>query len=73
MTHPLLIASGLNPVLRYKNRTLSSMAKGRKLGRHVDSIYLGNGKKVGSGFKKDPSLEPEMTTMPVQRRALKFR
>ena len=49
------------------------MVKGRKLGRHVDSIYLGNGKKVGSGFKKDPSLEPEMTIMPVQRRALKFR
>jgi len=68
MTHPLLIASGLNPVLRYKNRTLSSMVKGRKLGRHVDSIYL---KKVGSGFKKDP--EPDMTIMPVQRRALKFR
>jgi hypothetical protein len=64
MTHPLLIAAGLNSALRHKSKTLGSMLK-RK------GLYLGNGKKIGSGFKKDP--EPEMTIMPVTRRALKFR
>ena len=74
MTHPLLIASGLNPVLRYKNRVLSSMAKKRKhggaLGLSKSDLGVPSSRAQGSGFKKDP--EPEMTIQP-QRRALKFR
>ena len=73
MTHPLLIASGLNPVLRYKNRVLSSMAKKRKhggaLGLSKSDLGVPSSRAQGSGFKKD---EPEMTIQP-QRRALKFR
>jgi hypothetical protein len=72
MTHPLLIACGLNPVLRYKNRVLSSMVKKRKHGAlGLSKSDLGVPSRAqGSGFKKD---EPEMTIMPVPRRALKFR
>ena len=75
MTHPLLIACGLNPALRFKNKTLGKMAE--KKVKHL--IHHGFGKKIGSGFKKDPDLrlmvEPEMrpAVMPMNRRALKFR
>ena len=74
MTHPLLIACGLNPVLRHKNRVLSSMVKKRKhggaLGLSKSDLGVPSSRAQGSGFKKD---EPEMTIMPVPRRALKFR
>jgi len=71
MTHPLLIACGLNPALRFKNKTLGRMAE-RKV-KHL--IHHGFGKKVGTGFKKDPepdSPEMHLAVMP-KRRALKFR
>ena len=66
MTHPLLIAAGLSPVLRYKNRTIGIMVKPK-------GIYLGNGKKIGRGFKKDEPDSPEMHPAVMPRRALKFR
>ena len=71
MTHPLLIACGLNPALRFKNKTLGRMAE-RKV-KHL--IHHGFGKKIGSGLKKDPepdSPEMHLAVMP-KRRALKFR
>ena len=73
MTHPLLIACGLNPALRFKNKTLGRMAE-----RRVKTlIHHGFGKKVGSGFKKDPDFsEMHLAVMPntmPKRRALKFR
>lgn len=69
MTHPLLIACGLNPALRFKNKTLGKMAE-RKV-KHL--IHHGYGKKIGSGFKKDPEPEMRLMVEPMNRRALKFR
>ena len=76
MAHPILIAAGMNPVLRYKNRILASMAKkARKgagaLGLSKSDLGVPSSRAQGSGFKKDS--EPEMTIQPMPRRALKFR
>ena len=68
MTHPLLIAGGINKVLRFKNKTLANMIKRKGKGL----IHQGYGRKIGAGFKKDPPLEPEMRPV-MPRRALKFR
>ncbi len=69
MTHPLLIAGGINKVLRFKNKTLANMIKRKGKGL----IHQGYGRKIGAGFKKDPVPDPEMRPAVMPRRALKFR
>ena len=69
MTHPLLIAGGINKVLRFKNKTLGNMIKRKGKGL----IHQGYGRKIGTGFKKDPPDSPEMRPAVMPRRALKFR
>ena len=68
MTHPLLIAGGINKVLRFKNKTLGNMIKRKGKGL----IHQGYGRKIGTGFKKDPP-DTEMRPAVMPRRALKFR
>ena len=69
MTHPLLIAGGINKVLRFKNKTLANIIKRKGKGL----INQGYGRKIGTGFKKDPPDSPEMRPVVMPRRALKFR
>jgi len=69
MTHPLLIAGGINKVLRFKNKTLANMIKRKGKGL----IHEGYGRKIGAGFKKDEPDSPEMHPAVMPRRALKFR
>ena len=69
MTHPLLIAGGINKVLRFKNKTLANMIKRKGKGL----IHQGYGRKIGAGFKKDPEPDPAMHPAVMPRRALKFR
>ena len=70
MTHPLLIAGGINKVLRFKNKTLANMIKRKGKGL----IHQGYGRKIGAGFKKDPVPDSsEMRPAVMPRRALKFR
>jgi len=69
MTHPLLIAGGINKVLRFKRKTLGNMIK--RKGRGL--IHQGYGRKIGAGFKKDEPDSPEMHPAVMPRRALKFR